>query len=246
MASKADTELDLDKAVDAVVDLSHAPECARRRLRHTIKKLVQDRERASPDDQRNVVRVFDQWVQRRLRMVQARADLRDAAIELQQAIEDYDQAYGRRDRFEEVAPPPIDRLLNEVLRWVNRPFSISIYAGEEGPGRGRPRAHRSLIHFIIALLVYLRRAGGDLTYAKNHPEKSTLVRALDILRPHLGDLVPIVLPVRALLTARSLAAAGFDAYLCWEKSDPVLELTHMMFEKLGREQQRRRNKKTHV
>jgi hypothetical protein len=242
MRSTGDTGPDLDTVLDRVVELSHPPERTRVGLKRSIKSLVYQLRRASDSDeeQQNLVMIFKQWTERRVRMIEARGRLRDAAIELKKAIKDYDWAYGRRDRYEEVAPPPIDRLLREVLKWSKQPFNW--YEGEEGPGRGRPHAHVSLIKFVVYLLVVVRMAGGDLTYDKNRTEKSTLVCALEILRPHLSDIIPIALPVRALLTARSLASEGFHAYRRWE-SDLDFRMVEMMRRKLEWKRKRHRNKK---
>ena len=159
MGSEADRGLDFNSAVNAVVEISRASERARKGLERKIISLVKDEQPTSPDVVRNFERVLDEWTKRRFRMLEARAELRDAAMEMKRAIEDYDRAYGRRDRLEEVAPPPIDRLLREVLKWAKQPFLVY-----EVRGKGRPPANSALVRFVLRLLVFVRNAGGDLTY----------------------------------------------------------------------------------
>jgi hypothetical protein len=234
---------ELGRAVDSVIALSGAPESLRKGLRVRLKNIVLE-SKPPPDHEEQLERVFDEWTERRSRILDAIVELYDAAKRLKGEIEDYDRAYGRRDRMEEVAPPPMDRILREILQWAtNGPFTI--YEAEEGPARGRPRANVRLTHFIIILLVVIRGAGGNLNYDKNHKndfDKSTLIRALEILRPHLGELLPDPIPVRAIMTARSIAAQGFEAYMRWDQSMPLREFTAMLRRKLQRQSGQERNK----
>jgi hypothetical protein len=142
---------------------------------------------------------------------EARSLIAKAAIELQSTIADYDEAYGKSRRCVDAAPQPIDKLLNDILSWQDSPCLLTLAVAYDGTYRGRPSEKTSdLWLFAILLTIQVENAGGRLTFDKNYPTDSSLVRALELLRPYVPWLIPQVVPIRTLVAVRSAAKKGFE------------------------------------
>jgi class 3 adenylate cyclase len=144
----------------------------------------------------------------------ARSLMAAATLQLKSAIAKFDDKYGETDRDSLVAPHPIDKLLNEVHDWLNRPPPGAIKFAEARRGRGRPPrpAHPLFYHFLWTLLVMVNVEDGKLTFNKNYPTRGTLVQALTLLRPHMPQgFIPEVLPVGLLVRAQKIAKGGVEA-----------------------------------
>jgi hypothetical protein len=135
-----------------------------------------------------------------------------AAIELQLAIANYDEAYGKAQRCEDVAPQRIDKLLNDILSWRDSPCLLTLMEGYVGPQRGRPTVEITspLWLFAVLLVANIENAGGRLTFDKNYPAAGSLVRALELLRPYVPWLIPQVIPIRTLIAVRRATNKGFE------------------------------------
>jgi hypothetical protein len=93
-----------------------------------------------------------------------------------------------------------DELLNAILHWAKRnPPLVSTE-----PRRGRPKTADLYFFYLVCLLSSaVSDAGGRLTLNKNYPEKASLPRALQLLRPHLPQGFNSTNPsVRELFKAR--------------------------------------------
>jgi hypothetical protein len=127
--------------------------------------------------------VHNEWNIQRRQVLNARMALGKAAIALQAAIAEYDQAFGKKFRKDEVAPAPIDSLLRQVLAWVNEEPPIFRYTRR---GRGRPEgrvAHAHVSDWVARLLVAVRRCGGDLTFDKNRSGPELVGPRAEITQP---------------------------------------------------------------
>jgi hypothetical protein len=138
------------------------------------------------------------------RVVEARSLIAEAAIELQSAIADCDDAYGKDFRCMNLAPRPIDKLLNDILSWRDSPCLLTLVAAYVGPHRGRPISKKTseLWLFAVLLTANVERAGGRLTFDKNYPASGSLFRSLELLRPYVPWLIPQVIPIRTLVAVR--------------------------------------------
>ena len=196
---------DLDAAVDAVdevVRLARVTGTARRnRLRLEVAELVgwvrrhQDR------------RVIAEREERRERSGELYKRLALAHAALGKATADYQLAMVEYDNLDSIWPNSpdelleIDDLLNNVQMWLERhPLGFE-------RRRGRPSGNLYFIYFVCLLLSLVGKAGGKLKLDKNYPKKSSLPRALELLRPHMPQGFIRTNPsVRALIKARRFAA----------------------------------------
>jgi class 3 adenylate cyclase len=154
------------------------------------------------------------WKTNLMRVVKARRLMGEAALELKSAIEKFDESYGEADRCTVVAPQPIDRLLSEFQEWVSSAPPIAAIRANESKRRGRPSrpTHAHFHDFLCGLLGIVKDEGGKLTFDKNYPTRGTLVRVLDLLRPHMPrEFIPENLPVRVLISAQKIGSGGFVA-----------------------------------
>jgi hypothetical protein len=158
--------------------------------------------------------MVEEWRERISDVGKARSLLATAIPELKSAIGKFEDIYGETDRIGLVAPHPIDRLLNEIQDWLNRPPPGIIKLAEARRGRGRPSrpTHAHFHDFVCTLLVWVNAVGGKLAFDKNYPARGTLVQALTLLRPHMPQgFIPEVLPARLLLGAQKIAKGGVEA-----------------------------------
>jgi hypothetical protein len=154
------------------------------------------------------------WKTELMQLAKARSSMASAILKLKSAIAKFDEQYGEADRCVVIAPQPIDTLLSELQKWVDSAPPIAAILAEERKGRGRPSqpTHRHFHDFLCLLLATVSAEGGKLTFDRNYPTRSTLVRALDLLRPHMPrGFIPEKLPVRVLIRARKISAGGFAA-----------------------------------
>jgi hypothetical protein len=223
--------LGLGAIADQIAVLAGIADKQRAPLRSRIAKLIDSlnhrrASRLSEDDRREVMRLAGQWVARQKRVLKARRAVREAATELCAAIEDYDQAYGKEFRIDEVAPAEIDRPLRDVLAWLNQDPPIAKHLINHRRRRGRTLGridHPDTVSFLMLLVVTVRLFGGNLRFDKNHPDKSTLIKALDLLRPYVPpvDYTAARQSTRTVLRALSLANEGPEAWeRFWAKANP--------------------------
>jgi hypothetical protein len=214
ISAREDDRTELAAAIEQIANLAGVPTQERAWFCHRLRDVIITRNKW------NAVRFESErrWIARRRRAFTARCIFARAAIDLQKAIADYDQAYGEAARCYEVAPQPIDQLLNDVLDWESRdpPLKLHIAAAlaRHGARRGRPRGPKmdEFWHFVLTLLVIVIIAGGGLTFDKNRPDRGSLVRALELLRPYVPWLIPQVIPIRSVLHARTIAKQGPQAF----------------------------------
>jgi hypothetical protein len=146
---------------------------------------------------------------------EARSLIAKAAIELQSAIADYDEAFGKDMRCNDIAPRPIDKLLKDILSWRDSPCLLTLAEAYVGPHRGRPPSEKTndLWNFAVLLTAHVENAGGQLTFDKNYPTGGSLIRALELLRPYVPWLIPQVIPVGTLVAVRRAAKKGFEGWV---------------------------------
>ena len=143
----------LGAIADQIAGLAGIAEEQRPLLPRSIAELIDsfnDDEPLSKDDQREGMRLVDQLRDRQIRMLRARRAVRETATELCAAIEDYDQAYGKETRIDEMAPAEIDRPLRDVLDLLNREPPIARYLISHR--RGRPAGqinHPDAVQFLM-------------------------------------------------------------------------------------------------
>ncbi len=129
-----------------------------------------------------------------------KTDARGVSVEIPQRTE----AELLEDIAREFPERTTDELLDQVLIWAKeKPPLVSVE-----PRLGRPRANNlDFFYFVCVLSSVIQDAGGKLTLDKNYPEKASLPRALQLLRPHLPEgFIPIDPSVRMLFEARQGAA----------------------------------------
>ena len=213
---------ELAAVIDQIVDLANVPMESRSWASKEIENLVvsiTNRHHgrsagAEAEDEAEQKKLQKEWFAHLGRLTKARALFRKAAIELQLAIADYDQTYGEADRCYDAAPQPIDALLNDILAWASAPppFEIDCSAAFRAPaGLGRPSGPKTdeFFRFVAILLLFIGdAAGGKLAFDKNYPAESPLVKALELLRPHVPWLIPEVIPRRTLIALQMMIKQG--------------------------------------
>jgi hypothetical protein len=211
----------LDKTIHEIAIVAAVPPTSRSQLRDDITRLIlnehEGQEKLNPEYLRKCSDVAHQWMRRFARVMKARSDLARAANELISAISDFDNAYGEADRCHDVAPQPIDLMLTNLLEWesILPPLALD-YAKKDGSHRrGRPSGPEigSFHVFLMLLWVVVESADGKLVFDKNFPDKGSLIKVLDLLRPHLPvGVIPQPPSVRAIQWARKTTNAGFAAF----------------------------------
>jgi hypothetical protein len=156
--------------IEQLAKIGRVPEEERAHLRRKIAETVSYVNLEPNVSETRLIRVH--------RVVEARSRFVKAAIELQLAIANYDEAYGKAERCKDLAPQRIDKLLNDILSWRDSPCRLTLAAGYVGPHRGRPTSETtsSLWLFAVLLTANIENAGGRLTFDKNYPAGGTLVR----------------------------------------------------------------------
>ena len=180
-------------------------------IANTMIHFIREHERMT--DPKLLNEQIKRWKKELKQMAKARSSMATAALELKSAIAKFDEKYGEAVRCVFVAPP-IDTLLSEVQEWMNTPPPIAAQRAEWRKGRGRPsRPTYAPFHtFLCLLLVIVNVEGGKLTFNKNYPRRGTLVRFLNLLRPHMPrGFIPEIPPVRVLIEAQKVATGGIEA-----------------------------------
>jgi len=242
----------LDNSIAEVAELFHVPSKKRAFFYKEVRGLVL---RESQSDMiflagkmhktRDVARFWDKWTEDRFQIIEAMGSIEDAALHLQSLIRDYDVAYGKRDRVDDIGPVLIDTLLKEILRWVKKPRQMFLeYEEGEERQRGRPKgseSHRELTEFLFWLMYFTDISGGHFSCDKNRGLDGTLVRAAQILAPCLpAGFIPRVLPVRAVLRALAFnRKRQMKEFFDW--SDPAPNDTARFHKKLAYYQRRNKN-----
>lgn len=191
--------------IEQLAEIARVPVEERAYLRRKIAETVSDVNLDWPSAR-------DTWWIRAHRVFEARSLIAMAAIELKAAIADYDGAHGAKNRCWDVAPQPIDKLLNDILAWQDSPCLLVLARAYAGPHRGREPSEKTsqLWLFSVLLTMDVENAGGRLTFDKNYPTGGSLVRALELLRPYVPWLIPQVVPIRTLLAVRRATKKGFE------------------------------------
>jgi hypothetical protein len=166
----------------------------------------------------------------------ARADFKEAASNLLAIIREIDSAYGKRIRCGRIGPRTIDKKLFDLIIWADEPPPIAkrhpamgaffapwlpptalqrVPKSRRGRPPGKGQTKPELKALAIDLMEDARCVSGKLlSFDKNYPEKSSLWRALELLRNELPKgYVPVAPPSRVLaaaLSALKLAIAEAD------------------------------------
>jgi class 3 adenylate cyclase len=213
-------------ALRQIVEIAEVPPERRATSRIQIVDLMIDfiREHEKLHDPKFLAEAEEQikhWKTELMQLAKARSSIATAILKLKSAIAKFDEEYGEADRCV-IAPQPIETLLSELEKWVDGAPPIVAILAERRKGRGRPSqpTHRHFFHFLCLLLATISAEGGKLTFDKNYPTRGTLVRALDLLRPHMPrGFIPEKLPIRVLIRARKISAGGLAAVAAFITQD---------------------------
>jgi class 3 adenylate cyclase len=206
-------------ALRRIEEIAEVPPDRRIVFRIAIADLIFDFAREhkkllDPEWRKKVKDLTTEWTKSLVQVLKARSLMERATLELKSAIAKFDEAHGQAIRSAEVAPLQIDKLLDDVLDWMRSPPPIASIMSAERSGPGRPPWQaQSLFHaFLCSFLVTVNSDGGALTYDKNYPERSTLLRALALLRPIMPPgFIPVSPSIRELLRAWKIAKGGAEA-----------------------------------
>jgi hypothetical protein len=167
-------------AIQQIANIARVPTRNLANLRRKIASEVSDVNLNWPNGRKN-------WSDHFRRVYDARLHFVMAAIELESVIADFDEAYGKINRLWDVAPKPIDKLLDDIFAWDDSPCLLTLavkYARAE-PSPGRPESEKTDLLWLFAVLLTaaVENAGGRLEFNKNYPTEGSLHKALELLRP---------------------------------------------------------------
>ena len=210
-------DLVLGAAIDQVSALAGVPRRKmaglRARLIRFISAEVGERRLIErPDFLKKFEELREEWIDRCEHISRLRWAMAEMALELKDAIAEFDDEYGRNYRTRYLASKPIDEMLKSFRRWQRKAPRLYVDFFESKNERGRPCGQKDNLNvFLGIMLVAIQGAGGRLKFDKNYPD-SSLIEALEIIRPHVPFL-PDPVPVRAIQSARTACREGLTAIL---------------------------------